>query len=158
MTAINGYVPSGANGSATRHASATVTANVTDGKLTIDAIGGTNTKLDYVDISSSTPDTTPPTVSVSRAGTQQSPGVYANRVTVTVNASDTGGSGLSSVSYSLNNGAFQPYSAPFDINTPAAVHLGKLECFFPRVSNAASIDFRRWTTIVGDHLVLEVRP
>ncbi|HMC72480.1 MAG TPA: choice-of-anchor D domain-containing protein, partial [Mycobacteriales bacterium] len=120
VTAISNYVPSGVNGASTRHATATVTAPVSDGKLTIDAIGGTNTKLDYVDISSSTPDTTPPTVSVSLAGTQQSPGVYANRVTVTVNASDTGGSGLSSVSYSLNNGAFQPYSAPFDINTPGS--------------------------------------
>jgi hypothetical protein len=49
-------------------------------------------------------------------------------------------------------------SIAFDINTPAAVHLGKLECFFPRVSNVTSIDFRRWTTIVGDHVVLEVKP
>jgi len=61
-------------------------------------------------------------------------------------------------------------SIAFDINTPTrsasatarslneGTHLGKLECLFPRVSNATSIDFRRWTTIVGDHVVLEVRP
>ena len=59
-TAIAGYVPSGGNGSATRHASATVTVNVSDGRLTVDATGGTNTKLDYVDIGSAVADTTPP--------------------------------------------------------------------------------------------------
>jgi hypothetical protein len=120
VTAINGYVPSGVNGSATRHATATVAANVTDGKLTIDAIGGTNTKLDYVDIAPATPDTTPPTVSISVSGTQQSPGVYANRATVTINASDSGGSGLASTTYSINGGAFQPYTAPFDVTTPGS--------------------------------------
>jgi fibronectin type 3 domain-containing protein len=39
---------------------ATVTVLVTDGRLTIDAIGGTNTKLDYVTIDAVAPDTTPP--------------------------------------------------------------------------------------------------
>jgi hypothetical protein len=120
VTAINGYVPSGANGSATRHATATVTATVSDGRLTIDAIGGTNTKLDYVDIASSAPDTTPPAVSISVAGTQQSPGVYANRATVTVNASDSGGSGLASTTYSVNGGSFQAYTGPFDLTTPGS--------------------------------------
>ena len=48
-TAIAGYVPTGAAGSATRHATAMVTVNVTDGKLTVDALTGTNTKLDYVE-------------------------------------------------------------------------------------------------------------
>jgi hypothetical protein len=60
QTAIAGYVPSGVNGSATRHATATVTVTVTDGRLTVDAVGGTNTKLDYVDIASAASDTTPP--------------------------------------------------------------------------------------------------
>jgi hypothetical protein len=116
QTAIAGFVPSGANGSATRHATATVTVTVSDGRLTVDAIGGTNTKLDYVDVVAATPDTTPPTVSVSVSGVVQSPGVYANRATVTVNASDTG-SGIASTTYSLDSGAFQTYSAPFDVTT-----------------------------------------
>jgi hypothetical protein len=61
VTLINNFVPSGANGSATRHSVATATITVADGRLTIDAIGGTNTKLDYMDIvPSSGPDTTPP--------------------------------------------------------------------------------------------------
>ena len=49
-SAISGFVPSGGNGSATHHATATVTVTVADGRLTLDAIGGTNTKIDYVDI------------------------------------------------------------------------------------------------------------
>jgi hypothetical protein len=61
VTMVNNFVPSGANGSTTRHAIASATITVADGRLTIDAIGGTNTKLDYVDIvPSSGPDTTPP--------------------------------------------------------------------------------------------------
>src|SRR5919197_853302 len=60
VTAIAGFVPSGASGSATRHATATVTVSVSDGKFTVDALGGTNTKLDYVDIAPAAADTTPP--------------------------------------------------------------------------------------------------
>src|SRR5919204_769270 len=60
VTAIAGFVPSGASGSATRHTTATVTVSVSDGKLTVDAIGGANTKLDYVDIAPAAADTTPP--------------------------------------------------------------------------------------------------
>jgi N-acetylneuraminic acid mutarotase/fibronectin type 3 domain-containing protein len=60
VAAISSFVPSGPNGSATRHAVTTVAVTVADGKLTIDAIGGTNTKLDYVDIASGSTDTSPP--------------------------------------------------------------------------------------------------
>jgi hypothetical protein len=52
---------------------------------------------------------------VQLSGTQQSPGVYVGRATVTVNASDTGGSGLASTTYSLDGGAFQTYTGPFDV-------------------------------------------
>jgi hypothetical protein len=44
VTAIAGFVPSDAN----KFATATSTVTVCDGRLTIDAIGGTNTKLNYV--------------------------------------------------------------------------------------------------------------
>ena len=43
-----------------RFASATKTVTVTDGLLTIDARGGTNTKIDYVDVAMVSGDTTPP--------------------------------------------------------------------------------------------------
>ncbi|WP_262847553.1 choice-of-anchor D domain-containing protein [Mumia quercus] len=49
--AIDAFVPSGGAGSATRHKTATVEVTVEDGRLTVDALGGTNTKIGYVDIS-----------------------------------------------------------------------------------------------------------
>ena len=48
-------------------------------------------------------------------------------------------------------------SVVFDMKS-AGIHLGTLQCIFPRASRAASIDFQRWTSIVGDHLLLEVKP
>ena len=53
--AIAGFVPTSTN----RFATATRTVTVSDGRLTIDATGGTNTKIDYVRVSTAT-DTTPP--------------------------------------------------------------------------------------------------
>lgn len=51
VTAINGF-----QGSATQeYQLATVKVNVTDGKLTVDAIGGSNTKINYLDIVNVTP-------------------------------------------------------------------------------------------------------
>src|SRR6185312_9814894 len=66
VIAVNGFTPNGSAGSATRHVTATVTVSVSDGRLTIDAIGGINTKLDYVEIapSGSPPPPPPPPSSV----------------------------------------------------------------------------------------------
>ena len=44
------------------------------------------------------------------------------------------------------------------MNTPAGVHLGTLQCVFPRIASAATIDFRRWLLTVGEHLSIEVKP
>ena len=49
-TAIDQFVPSGKAGAPTRFATATVSVRVQDGRLTIDALGGSNTKIDFVDI------------------------------------------------------------------------------------------------------------
>lgn len=45
-TAISGFVPT----TTTKHSTATITVPVSDGRLTVDAIGGTNTKLNYVTV------------------------------------------------------------------------------------------------------------
>jgi hypothetical protein len=51
VSAITRFAPTGAAGSATHHQVATLEkVTVTDGRLTLDAIGGTNTKINYVDI------------------------------------------------------------------------------------------------------------
>ncbi|WP_162564279.1 MULTISPECIES: PA14 domain-containing protein [Microbacterium] len=47
---ISGFVPSGVAGANGRHTIASKTVAVTDGALTLDAIGGTNTKIGFVDI------------------------------------------------------------------------------------------------------------
>ncbi|WP_418608309.1 PA14 domain-containing protein [Georgenia sp. SUBG003] len=44
------FLPTGVAGSDTRHRTATTEVTLTDGFLTIDANGGTNTKINYVDI------------------------------------------------------------------------------------------------------------
>jgi hypothetical protein len=46
VNAIAGFTPTDAN----RFQSATRTVRVCDGRLTIDAIGGTNTKINYVEV------------------------------------------------------------------------------------------------------------
>ena len=55
MTAIAGFVST----AAAEFRQATVTVPVTDGRLTVDAIGGTNTKLNYLEISRVTADPPP---------------------------------------------------------------------------------------------------
>ena len=58
VKAIDSYVP---GTGAARWSAATVSATVSDGRLTIDPIGGTNTKINYVVITpAAPPDTTPP--------------------------------------------------------------------------------------------------
>ncbi|PKH42729.1 putative Ig domain-containing protein [Nocardioides alpinus] len=44
------HVPSGAAGSAGHHATGTQVVTVSDGELTLDAVGGTNTKIDYIEV------------------------------------------------------------------------------------------------------------
>jgi hypothetical protein len=51
VTAISGFVPT----AAAEFRQATVTVAVTDGRLTVDAVGGRNTKLNYVEIAAVTP-------------------------------------------------------------------------------------------------------
>ncbi|TDE11419.1 OmpL47-type beta-barrel domain-containing protein [Jiangella asiatica] len=56
-------------------------------------------------------DTTPPEVSASVGGEQDENGDYVDSATVTVTASDTG-SGVASVTYAVDDGAFAPYTEP----------------------------------------------
>ncbi|WP_454085363.1 PA14 domain-containing protein [Georgenia sp. Marseille-Q6866] len=47
---IDPFVPSGNAGSNTRHTTATADVDVEDGFLTVTAVGGTNTKINYIDV------------------------------------------------------------------------------------------------------------
>jgi plastocyanin len=63
-------------------------------------------------------DTTPPTVSGSVAGAQDSSGNYVGSATVTVTAADSG-SGVSSIEYQVNDLGWNPYTQPFQVTTPS---------------------------------------
>ncbi|MER6944715.1 Ig-like domain repeat protein [Nonomuraea sp. NPDC000554] len=64
-------------------------------------------------------DTTAPQVSAQVTGDQDSSGNYVGSATVTISATDTE-SGVDTVEYSLDNGAFTAYSAPVSINQVGA--------------------------------------
>jgi hypothetical protein len=105
---------------ATKHKIAIGVVTVTDGKLTIDATGGINSKINYISIANADPvtDTTVPTASIRLAGTTQSAGVYSGSVQVFGTATDVGGAGIQSLQYSLNNAAYVNYTSPITITTP----------------------------------------
>jgi hypothetical protein len=48
-------------------------------------------------------------------------------------------------------------SIVFDLNTRGKAHLGSIKCIFPRLATAGSVPFSRWSTVVGPHLILEIR-
>ncbi|MFJ2734619.1 OmpL47-type beta-barrel domain-containing protein, partial [Streptomyces sp. NPDC087317] len=60
-------------------------------------------------------DTTAPETSATVSGTKDASGNYVGSATVTVSASDSG-SGVASVEYSLDGGAFSAYSAPVQVS------------------------------------------
>lgn len=122
---IDDFIPTGGGGAASQHIIVTRNIPVADGRLTVDAIGGTNTKINYIAIVSAgalEPDTTAPLVDVQIEGVAQDaaqdPDTYVNGVSITVTASDEeGGSGLNMVEYSLNGEAYQPYTSPVAVSS-----------------------------------------
>ncbi|MDX6256616.1 MAG: hypothetical protein QOJ11_2950 [Frankiales bacterium] len=99
----------------------TVTKRVTvsDGRLTLSPTGGSNTKIDFVDVVQAPPlvDSTAPTASIALAGTLVSGSTYSGTVTATVTAADEAqGTGLKSVTYSLDSGADTPYTSPVAVS------------------------------------------
>jgi hypothetical protein len=123
-TAISNFVPvlPGANvppASVEVYRSATVTVEVTDGKLTIDAVGGINTKINYVIIDPATPDgdLIPPVASINLQGTVLSAGSYRDQVLATITATDAGGAGLKTTQYSVNGAPYTDYTGPILFST-----------------------------------------
>ena len=57
-----------------------------------------------------------------------------------------------------NQDAQSSSSIVVTMNSTDGVHLGTLQCIFPRALSAANIDFRRWLLTVGEHLSIEVKP
>ncbi|MDJ1498092.1 malectin domain-containing carbohydrate-binding protein [Cytophagaceae bacterium DM2B3-1] len=114
---ISNFIPTSAN----KYKIATGTVKITDGKLTIDANGGSannNTRICYLHISPFDPNynIVAPVVNLQLTGTQITTGTYRQQAQLTVAASDRSGVGLASVSYSLDNGPFVPYVSSVPIS------------------------------------------
>jgi glucose/arabinose dehydrogenase len=91
------------------------------GVLTFDAAGGTNTKINYVNIDLVTvppPDTTPPVVTLTPSGTLNVDGTcYVGSVTVSVSATDPDNPPSQlQLSAAVDGGPFNPYAGPITIS------------------------------------------
>jgi hypothetical protein len=121
---VDNFVPTGLAGTPTQFTEVTQTVTVGDGRLTIDAIGGSNTKIAFLEISSvgpPPPDEDAPVVQIDVTGTEQAANEYFNLATVTISADDgLTGSGIASIEYSVDGGSFQSYSAPVVFDTPGS--------------------------------------
>jgi len=92
LPAVSDFTPTSQN----KFRVSTATVQVSDGKLTIDAAGGSNTKMNYVTIQKATAitDAVAPVVSARMEGTLRSPAMYDKQVKIFLTANDAGGSGL----------------------------------------------------------------
>jgi hypothetical protein len=112
VTLIDSFIPATGNYFAT----ATQRVTVSDGRLTLNATGGSNTKIDFIDVVPAAPDTTAPVTTIDLGGYAISSGVYGSAVTATITAADeAGGSGVTSVTYSLDGAAAKAYSTPLKV-------------------------------------------
>ncbi|QHT70335.1 T9SS type A sorting domain-containing protein [Rhodocytophaga rosea] len=81
--AISSFVPQGKSGSLTRFKQATLTVEVTDGLLTIDADGGKNTKINYARIVHFTPSVQPAQQLVSQtASLHVFPNPFSDKISI----------------------------------------------------------------------------
>ncbi|MBL4678619.1 MAG: T9SS type A sorting domain-containing protein [Mucilaginibacter sp.] len=103
-----------------KYKTATAVVQVNDGKLTIDATGGVNTKMNYITFEPATTvtDVTKPTTTARFVGTAKGTNTYEDQAQVFLSATDAGGSGLATFQYSLNNAAYVDYKAPFVVTAP----------------------------------------
>lgn len=62
-------------------------------------------------------DTIPPVVKMLFNDTEKSSNTYNNQVKITINSSDSGGSGLTSTQYSLNGSSYKTYNSSFIIDS-----------------------------------------
>lgn len=100
------------------YAEATKQVIVSDGKLTIDAVGGTKTKISFIWIGqvNTINDNIKPSARITFEGSETTLGVFNNEVVVKINASDEGGSGVSEVRYSINGAPYQVYTNALLVN------------------------------------------
>ncbi|MFE9776092.1 OmpL47-type beta-barrel domain-containing protein [Streptomyces sp. NPDC005931] len=69
-------------------------------------------RVEFAVVAAPPRDTTPPVTGVTVGGVRNSDGAYVGRATVTVGATDHGGSGVAGIEYSLDGGPYLAYTAP----------------------------------------------
>ena len=112
---INNFVASGAAGAATRFTSGSTTVSVVDGRLTIDAFGGFNTKINSLEIVQ-VGNSNDPIITASFDGTENAPDVFRGPVQVTLEVQDQSGSGITLFEYQLDSDPLVPYSTSFTVS------------------------------------------
>ena len=100
-----------------RSTTGTATVQVTDGVLDVDAVGGTNTKIQYLDIERpfTGTDTTAPVVTTELGGLQQSAGVFKGDATDHRAAPPTRRRAIAITSISVDGAPFTAYTEPVKI-------------------------------------------
>ncbi|GLZ00113.1 copper-binding protein [Actinoplanes sp. NBRC 103695] len=71
-------------------------------------------------VAPTTPDTTPPATNATVAGDKDANGNFIGTATVTVTATDDGGSGVDTVEYALDSGAWTAYTTPVAVTAVGA--------------------------------------
>lgn len=112
---ISEYVPSGLGD----FESGSALVEVDDGFLTVQpGFGGNNTKINWIRVTGEPceGDCFPPSVSITADGPRDfATGDFANEATVTISATDLGGSGVDSITYTVDGGSEQDYDDPFTL-------------------------------------------
>ncbi|WP_212816899.1 OmpL47-type beta-barrel domain-containing protein [Polymorphospora rubra] len=126
-----------------------------------DLAGNTSTpgSVSFTVVPPPDPDTTPPTVTAAVTGNRDDTGAYVGAATVTLTATDTE-SGVDTVEYSLDAGAYTSYTAPVTVNRPGQHTLTyRATDQAGNTSDAQSVSF---TVVVGggnpECPVLDTRP
>ena len=98
---------------------ATVTKRVTvsNGQLTLDPTGGTQTKIDFVDAVPAATDGTAPVATLALSGTLSAGAGSPYSSVVTVTGSATDNVAVTGLTYTLDGGASQAYTAPFAVSS-----------------------------------------
>ena len=114
-TIVDHFVPTATSLFATR----TARVMVRNGQLVLDPTGGSNTKLDFVDIVP-VPDTTAPTVALAASGPLSTGTTTAYTGAVTVTATSADDIGVVASSVSVDGGAATPYTVPVVVSALGA--------------------------------------
>jgi hypothetical protein len=115
------------------------TVDVFDGMLNIDDVGAPtdgNVKIIYADITSVETGPEKPIIVASYDGLQNQDGDFRDSVQVTLSVTDRSGTGIQSVLYAVDGGAFQSYATPFWLYLPSGQQSYTFDLDFEATDNS----------------------